>query len=195
MCRAKAILLRETFAMAALLLLTGSARAGAIADGVFHEFSFGEAATVVVGCDPADSSGNFCLPSSGTPTSFLDAPPWTFSAPAEGATLTIVDAFESGDVFEVFDVGVSLGLTSLPGAAVDCGDDPLPCLAEPAMSRRLFDLGAGDHAITLEVQSAPSGGGSGYLQWVPIPEPGTLSLLGFGLAVLARARRRAGGGR
>jgi hypothetical protein len=38
------------------------------------------------------SSRAFCIPSSGTPTTFLDAPAWTF---ADSAVLTIIDAFVS----------------------------------------------------------------------------------------------------
>src|SRR5205807_246059 len=86
------------------------------------------------GCDPADPAGPFCIPSSGTPTEFLDAPPWTFVAPAAGALLTVTDAFLAGDRFQVFDFGASLGLTSAPVGNADCGDDPIPCLALIALA-------------------------------------------------------------
>ena len=44
-----------------------------------------------------------CLPSSGTPTTFVDAPAWTFTAGAGGAVLIGTDAFLSTDQFELLD--------------------------------------------------------------------------------------------
>jgi hypothetical protein len=186
------IRLRAALLAAAAALAPASAWAGPITAGVFYEFSFGSPPAPATGCDPADPGGNFCIPSSGTPTSFLDAPPWTFTAPAEGAELVVVDAFESGDIFYVYDGATFLGATSLPGSPVDCGDDPVPCLAVPGVSRGTFALGVGDHSITLSPYVAPSGGGSGYLKWAVLPEPGSLTLFGIGLVVLAGSRRRLG---
>src|SRR5438309_3205405 len=112
--------------------------AGPITSGVYWQFSFTDAGVQARGCDP-DPLGGFCLASSGTPTSFLDAPPWTFVAPASGSVLTVTDAFENGDRFQIFDLGVSIGLTSAPGALlVDCGGDPVPCLATAGMSHGTF---------------------------------------------------------
>src|SRR5688572_26416972 len=98
--------------VAAALALSAPAYAGAIPFGSWLQFSFSDAGVPAAGCDPADPAGGFCFPSSGTPSSFLDAPPWTFIAPAQGAVLSITDAFQSGDRFEIFDSNVSLGLTS-----------------------------------------------------------------------------------
>lgn len=189
--------LRLAAALLATVATLGSAGAwaGPIAPNVFYEFSFGVPPAAAVGCDPADPGGNFCTPSSGTPTSFLDAPPWTFTAPAEGAELLVLDAFESGDVFYVYDGATFLGATSAPGSPVDCGDDPASCLAAPEVSRGSFALGAGAHSITLAPYLAPSGGGSGYLMWSVVPEPGSYTLLGVGLVALACSRRRLGGDR
>src|SRR5215813_8239350 len=100
------------------------ASAGVISTGVFYEFAFATAGTPATGCDPADPAGPFCLDSSGTPTTFLDAPPWTFNAPSAGILLTVVDAFASGDRFQLFDFGASIGLTSVPAVGANCGDDP-----------------------------------------------------------------------
>jgi hypothetical protein len=178
-----------------LVLIGAPASAGPILSGEWLEFGFTTAGTPATGCDPDDPAGPFCIPSSGTPTSFLDAPAWTFTAPTEGALLTVTDAFSSGDRFQLFDFGVSLGLTSLPAAAgsVDCGDDPVTCLATIGISRGFFNLAAGNHSLTL-IPTVSLGGGSGYLRVdaAAVPEPATLLLVatGFALTTLRRARSR-----
>ena len=140
------------------------------------------------------SRREFLHPELGNTNLFPRRSPRTFTAPAQGAQLVVSDAFESGDTFYVYDGATFLGATSAPGSPVDCGDDPVSCLAVPGMSRGTFALGAGDHSITLSPYLAPSGGGSGYLAWA-VPEPGSLTLLGVGLVALACSRRRLGGAR
>ncbi len=176
-----------------LFLLARPAFSGAIALGTWGEFGFSAAGTPATGCDPNDPAGPFCVPSSGTPTTFLDAPAWTFTAPATGALLTVTDAFEAGDRFEVFDFGASLGLTSLPFGSADCGDDPVPCLATAGISSRVFTLGSGAHSIRITPTLSPISGGAGYLlatAAAAIPEPATLLLLGCGMTALIFARKR-----
>jgi hypothetical protein len=117
-----------------------------------------------------------------------------FTSGATGSTLTVTDAFLSGDRFEIFDFGVSVGFTSAFVADVDCGDDPVPCLADPGMSHASFTFGSGDHFIAILV--AEGGFGSGYLSLQdgggsPVPEPATLLLFATGAgAALYRRRRR-----
>src|SRR5690349_8459822 len=79
--------------------LATPASAGPIVVDTYYEFSFEDVGTLAKGCDPADPAGNFCFESSGTPTTFLDAPPWTFVSGGAGTTLTVTDAFASGDRF------------------------------------------------------------------------------------------------
>jgi len=191
--RVLAITLRCVVAIA-LLAFAPVVVAGPILFNVWYQFGFGTAGTPAAGCDPADPAGGFCIPSSGTPTEFLSAPPWTFVAPAGGATLAVTDAFLSGDRFQLFDFGVSLGLTSLPSANANCDDDPVVCIATAGMSIGSFVLAAGAHSITLIPILAPSDGGSGYLlvsaEGSAAPEPGALALTGLGLVVLFVWRRR-----
>jgi hypothetical protein len=175
---------------------TPLAMAGPIAGDTWYEFGFSDPFVPATGLDPADPAGPFGIPSSGTPTVFLDAPPWTFLAPAGGSTLIVTDAFIAGDRFEIFDFGSSLGLTSVPVGTADCGDDPVPCLADPNISKGSFALAAGNHSLTIVPVSSPGGGGSAYFLVSgvqPVPEPGTILLFGLGLgAVWAGRRRRAG---
>ena len=165
---------------AALFAVAPCVSAGTIPFDTWLEFAVSDAGVPATGCDPDDPTGGFCTPSSGTPTLFLDAPPWTFVAPASGASLVVTDAFESTERFELFDFGASLGLTSAPAATavVECGDDPVVCLA------------SGAHSITLT--PTMSQGGGGYLlvtAAVVVPEPGVLALLAIGLAAIALQRR------
>ncbi len=92
----------------------------------------------------------------------------------------------------MFDFGISLGLTSLPTGSDDCGDDPVPCLADPDISQGVFALAPGAHALSLVPVLSPGGLGSGYLrvQQGIVPEPGALLLLGVGLVALRLGGRR-----
>jgi hypothetical protein len=178
----------RAIAAGAVLGLAAPGYAGPIPFDTFLQFAFGDIGTPATGCDPADPAGAFCIPSSGTPTSFLDAPPWTFVAPIAGALLTVVDSFEAGDRFEIFDFGASLGLTSAPVGSADCGDDPVPCLADPNTSSGTFSLLAGAHSLT--IVPTEGGFGSGYLQVLAaVPAPGTLLLLASGLLGLGLSSR------
>lgn len=183
-------------ALSAGLGLAAPVHAVPIPFDTFLQFSFTDASVLATGCQPNDPDGDFCVPSSGTPTEFLGAAPWTFVAPAAGAFLTVVDAFVAGEQFEIFDFDVSLGLTSAPVGDGDCGDDPVACLADPNVSRGIFALLAGDHSITITPTLSPDGSGSGYLQAQvrQVPVPPSLALLAGGLLGLYGWRRAEGRG-
>ena len=176
-----------------LIAFAAPALAAAIPAGVFLEFGFTDPGVAATGCDPADPSGPFCIPSFGTPTQFAPAPAWTFTADPGGATLTVTDVFVSGDRFEVFDFGGSIGLTSAPGS-VDCGDDPAVCLTTSGISSGIFALGAGPHSIEIVATLSPDFGGVGYLRvdgaTATVPEPTSLLLLLSGVALTVPAARR-----
>jgi hypothetical protein len=132
--------------------------------GPWIEFAFGETGSFATGCSPADPAGPGCQPSSGGNSVFGDAPPWTFTAPPGGATLTVTDAFLRGDIFEIFDFGASIGTTSIVDPNGDCGDNPDPCLIDPLVSHGVFPLEPGPHEITIEAIASPFGGGAAYFR-------------------------------
>jgi hypothetical protein len=175
------------FTAAATLALSTPAYAGSIPLGDWLQFSFGNTGVAAKGCDPADPAGDFCFPSSGTPTSFLDAPPWTFDSPV-ATVLTVTDAFLSGDRFSILDFGIAVGETSAPGQA-DCGDDPTVCLGTAGMSTAVLLLAPGSHSLTI-VPTLSGGGGSGFLQAEAVPEPSTIVLLAGALASIAWLKRQ-----
>jgi hypothetical protein len=175
----------------ATLLAESRAAAGPIVPGVWYEFGFTDPGVSPTGCQPADPAGGFCTESSGTPTTFADAPPWTFFAAAP-TTLTVTDAFESTDRFEVLDLGIPIGMTSPPaaGAVVDCGDDPVICLGTAGMSTGVFALAAGPHSFTIVPLESGSGGAAYFEVAGAVPEPTSVLLLATGLAAAAFRRRR-----
>jgi len=141
-------------------------------DGTWFEWSFFEFPFIAFGCPPADPLAPFpCTPSTGTPTVFADIPPYTFTCPASGCTLTVTDAFNQGDQFVVFDFGLPIGLTSIVALTnIQCAPnntDPEDCLLDPNSSSGVFALAAGPHSISfLPTIVALSPGGAAYFKVV-----------------------------
>ena len=175
-------------ALALVCVVVRPAFAGPITSGVWYEFAFTDTGVSPTGCQPNDPLGGFCTPSSGTPTTFADAPEWTFFA-GTPTTLTVTDAFEATDRFEILDNGLPIGMTSplVVGALIDCGDDPVVCLGTPGVSTGVFALAAGPHSFTI-VPLESGTGGAAYFQ-VDVPEPTSVLLLATGLVAALRRRR------
>jgi len=129
-------------------------------DGTWTEFSnVAPDPSVSDGCLPADPAGLSCIPSDAANSVFGDAPPWTFTCPTAGCSLTVTDAFNLGDQYEVFDNAASIGSTPpvpLPAQAGDqcagavvLASDPELCVLDPNSSTGVFNLGSGAHSITI----------------------------------------------
>ena len=123
-------------------------------------------------------------------------------APGFHATVTVVDAGFSGDVFAVASNGVALLNTSVaPQSFPDSTLDHDAALANPDFSRGVYGFGAGTYTITGALFSSALDGdnlplnatvGALKLEVSPVPEASTLGLLLAGLGFIgALARRRA----
>ena len=165
--------------------------AGPISPGIWYQFGFTDPGVGATGCAPADPAGLFCTPSGGTPTTFADAPPWTILLASAG-TLTVTDAFDSGDAFEVLDNGIPIGFTPFVDEGSFCGDDPEICKLDAAMSHRVYDLSKGAHSFTIAPIATVSDLGSAYFRVdAAVPEPSTFLLAPAALVALLLKTRRA----
>jgi hypothetical protein len=176
----KLLLIFSLLAVLALSAVPSFASAIAV-DSSWHQFNFGGVGTFAGAC------GGGCNPAINPTAEQLTGAPWIFSG---AAVFTVLDLEHSVDRFEVFDSGVSLGLTSLETAGDACGTDIGCALGDSDYSRGVFTLGAGPHSITILMVDSPVGNGSAVLQAAPVPtvtaavpEPSTLLLLGVGLGI------------
>jgi hypothetical protein len=148
--------------------------------GLWQEFHFAGTGSFADACGP-------CVPSSAGNSQFVGAPPWTFTLSGPGR-LTVTDAFQRGDVFEVFDFGVSLGTTSAVPIDAGCNaSDPVVCLG--VNSSRVYALAAGPHSITIQMTASPYNGGAAYF----LPQltifagtPGKPNCFGKGVSALSQ---------
>ena len=118
---------------------------------------------------------------------------FTFVA-ANPVDLWVTDAFQSGDMFEVFSNGASLGLTSPPTVFyVQINDDYDAAFASPIWSSRSFALGPGSYTISGMVDFSPFDSGSAAIRLLtaraPVPEPATWGLMLLGFAALGYSMR------
>lgn len=146
-----------TFATAGVVVILAvpASAADVAIGGPWQEFRFTGVGVPATGC-----AIGACDPSPAGNSVFAPAPPWTFVAGQTGVKLTVTDAFQLGDRFEVFDVGASLGQTSAVPVGGNCGGDPVACLA--SASKAVFALGQGSHSITITPTASPFGRGAAY---------------------------------
>lgn len=170
-----------------LLGVSQASAAPVLTDGTVYRFGF----DATVGSPLYDCSN--CIPTVPVSTN-PGAAPWTFTLTTPG-TLTVLDLFLSTDQFEIFNSGVSLGLTSTPTSGSSVGGNIAAALADTNFSRGVFNLIAGDYSITGTVAASQlAGAGVFWIDAVPIPVPAGLLLMLTGAVALGglAARRMPG---
>lgn len=127
---------------------------GPITSGAWYLFSFTGVGIDATGC----AYGPPCA----------DNPPWTFTG---RANFTVTDAFDHGDIFQIYDNGVLVGTTSTVAVSPGPEWDPDICLQDPLYSHGVFTLGPGSHSITIRPSASPFGGGDAWFRLDPAPDP------------------------
>jgi len=158
-------------------LFTSSLWAGPVVvnppGGPWYEFGFG-------GVGAPATAGTGTTPSSGGNSIFADQPAWTFNGPL---VLTVTDAFNKGDSFDIFDFGAFAFATPLVSAVSNATSDPSITVLDPTWSHASLAFGAGPHSITISPNASPFGGGAGYFR-LDVPEPASCALFGLGAVAL-----------
>jgi hypothetical protein len=163
-----------------VLILCGAPAPAATLDlGTWYQFQFDGSLGEVEPCVICD----LLFP----PVQPAPAKPWDLVAPPGGAIITVTDAFDRFERFEVFVDGTSLGETSPPAGGGNCGSDIGICLADPDTSSGKFIVAPGDYV--LRIVQTEGFDGVGAFRVDAIPEPGAMILIGSGLAALLLSKR------
>ncbi len=115
--------------------------------------------------------------------------PFTFTL-TEAAVLRVTDAYNSGDQFEVFSNGNSLGLTSTPTYGHDIGADYAAAFLSENFSHGQWTLAAGTYNITGVTILSPYSAGGAAISLSAVPEPESIALMLAGVVVLGAGLRR-----
>jgi hypothetical protein len=170
-------------ACAAVGITTQQAKAVAVGLDTWYEFGFdGPGLSLTSGAGTVLATN----PPDGNPVVQVGDPPWTITLPSAGR-LIVQDLFLSVDQFEILDFGAVIGMTSVPTPGSDCDSDISCAVFNPAFSRGVFSLAAGDHSFT-GAQLAGIEGAAVFQ--ITVPEPASLGLLGAALAGFGLLRRR-----
>ncbi len=188
-------------AASSILLAPVVATASTLQSGIWYlfYFNYGDGSPAPLQAPPGAFGGLESAPDG----------PWTFTLLSAGS-IEFVDLGFPGDRFEIFDFGVSIGLTSVPilsetDGYTGCNFDP-ECATSPSgagetasFSTGVFALLEGTYSITGTVSQLETEFTSGFgafrlrgdiLQPAPIPLPAALPLLMGGLALLGAVGRR-----
>lgn len=162
----------RTLLTAAFAALSLNAHAVSVpTDGTWFDFDF-------------DGAGSSLYDLSSLETSF------TFTL-SQSSILRVVDLGFSGDRFNIFANGVSIGLTSAPVAQeTEAIYDIAAVLNDSRFSKGNWNLVAGNYTITGIAVASPYGNGYGSMSVVAVPEPESWTLLLAGLGIVGTIARR-----
>lgn len=134
---------------------------------------------------------------SNAPGSWVNDTPFIFTS-AGVIIVDITDAYAPGDRFRVYNHGILIGDTSQPNVPAHYMTDPNATFVHPGFSSGSFTLPSGAHSITIQViqiaEGAPNGAGfirvRSDITLSEVPEPGSMTMAGLGLAGLVYAGYR-----
>lgn len=118
--------------------------------------------------------------------------PWTVTVGSLGAQLLVVDVETSGDRFELFDDGNSLGQTSVPVFGTeDCDADVACALANTDYSQGTFDLAPGLHSLSGEFLGDVEYGDFAFIvrSNTEVPAPAGIAVAGLALGLFGLRRK------